>query len=81
MTKSTQYLNGILGLLNRAKAYNLAIGDYVEHFILQDSYFRVKLSNGWIDIPSEWAKDQEIMPISISEQDIDQMPSNAEIAK
>jgi len=70
MDKTNLYVNGVRGIIFRAKKHNSDIGNYIEHFINEPFPFAVRLSNGRIEIPTEMAHDQETMPSSISEDRI-----------
>lgn len=70
MDKSTLSTSGIIGILNRTRAYNPEIGNYQEHFINENFHFVVRLSNGRITIPRTMAEDQEVQPSSVSEERI-----------
>ena len=70
MDKTNLYVNGVRGIIFRARKYNPEIGNYMEHFINEPLPFMVRLSNGRIEIQSEMSHDQETMPSSISEDRI-----------
>jgi hypothetical protein len=65
MTKTNKHTTGVLNILKRAQAYNSNIGSYIEHYIDNNLNFKVRLTNGQIEIPMTIAQDQEIMPKSI----------------
>ena len=68
MTKTTEYTDGVTGLIEKARRYNPQIGAYQEHFINEQFGFTARLSNGGIRIPRETAQDYEAMPSSINEE-------------
>lgn len=76
---SDKFREGIIGLLQRARILKPEIGNYENHFMNESSNFRVKISNGWLNIPSEWARDQEVQPNWISEADIIEMTNRFEL--
>lgn len=65
MQKTNQYQNGVIGIISRARNVNPEIGNYVEHFINDNFRIVVRLSNGRMQIPLEYAQDQETSPESI----------------
>lgn len=70
MEKTSQYSNGVRGILTRARRYNPEIGNHIEHFINERFSFTIRLSNGRIEMPMEMAQDLETMPSSITEDSI-----------
>jgi hypothetical protein len=81
MMKSNEFPNGIYRLVTQTKLQNPKIGDYIEHYINENLIFRVKFSNGWLNIPREWAQDEEVKLYSISEEDIKQMANSFELTE
>jgi hypothetical protein len=78
MMKSNEFPNGIYRLVTQTKLQNSKIGVYIEHYINENLIFRVKFSNGWLNIPREWAQDEEVKLYSISEEDVKQMANSFE---
>jgi hypothetical protein len=76
MEKSNENSSGINSILVRARIYNSEIGSYQEHFINERFGYTIRLSNGRIEIPMNMAKDQEVMPQSISEDRIMNVANN-----
>jgi hypothetical protein len=66
MIKSTDYSNGVMAITNLAREINPQIGNYQEHFFIENFGFIVRLSNGGIKIPSEVAKDYEVNPHTVT---------------
>src|SRR5580658_3965639 len=75
MNKTDQNQIGVLGIIERARHYNPAIGGYSEHFITERFTFLVRLWNGRIEIPMDMADTQETMPSSVSEESIKRVAS------
>ena len=73
MTKTDKHRNGVIGIVNRARRFNPDIGIYQEHFYSDDFRFIVRLSNGRMKFPDEYAHDQETMPSSISDEIIEKI--------
>jgi len=61
---------GVIGITNKARVYNSAIGNYQEHFINDRFDYTVRLDNGRIEMSREIAQDYEVQPESISEERI-----------
>ena len=76
MKKSNENTIGINSILIRVRIYNSEIGSYQEHFINESFGYTIRLSNGRIEIPMNMAKDQEVMPQSISEDRIMNVANN-----
>ena len=66
MYKSNSHTNGVKGITYFAQRINPEIGSYQEHFINGNYDFRVKLSNGEIDMSIEIAQDYETRPSSVT---------------
>lgn len=70
MEKTNQNYSGVNGIINRARRYQPEIGNYLEHFINEHFDYTIRLNNGRMEIPMTAAQDQERMPASISEKQI-----------
>ncbi len=66
MQKSTDYTNGVIGVVNLARKFNNEIGVYSEHFINENFQFIVRLSNGRLKMSTEIAQDYEAQPTSVT---------------
>jgi hypothetical protein len=75
MNKTDQHQKGVIGIIERAKKYNPAIGSYAEHFITERFTFLARLLNGRIEIPMDMADIQETIPSNISEEGIKRVAS------
>ena len=66
MYKSNSHTNGVKGVIYNAQRINPEIGSYQEHYINENYDFRVKLSNGEIDMSIEIAQAYEAQPGSVT---------------
>lgn len=73
MIRTNEHEQGVRELITRARQYNSNIGVYVEHFLNERFNFTVSLTNGSMSISSTKAHDQETMPTSISDYEIQQI--------
>lgn len=73
MKKTTTNTRGVIGILNEARVYNSAIGDYQEHFINERFGYTIRLSNGRIEMSREIADDYEVQPNSVSKDKIERV--------
>jgi hypothetical protein len=73
MIKTNDHEQGVREIITRARQYNSNIGEYVEHFLNERFSFTVSLTNGRMSISSTKAHDQETMPTSISDYELQQI--------
>ena len=71
MVKTTNDMTGVIGVVNRARAYNSDIGNYLEHFTNESFDYAVRLSgNGAVTVSQEAGHDQEKGSQFVSEEQI-----------
>ena len=71
MIRSANNINGIIGILAKARQINPNVGTYIEHFENEKFEYAVRLSNnGRVVIPFNWALDFERMPDYITDGQI-----------
>jgi hypothetical protein len=68
MTKTTDYSKGVMEITRLAREFNPRIGNYQEHFIIENFGFIVSLSNGSIKIPVDLAKHCEEEPATLTRE-------------
>ena len=70
MNPSTENRSGIIEAIDRARKIDNEIGYYEEHFIHENGYYLVRLSNGRINVPTSLASDMEVQPKGVEKDRI-----------
>jgi hypothetical protein len=76
--KSTQYVKGVREIVERVSKQRPDIGRYINHHAVDNSEFVIHVRNGTLKMPKDAAGNQEIYPINVSEEWIEEIASTFE---